>query len=390
VPRVRSRSIRVTYWLILAVSAAVTFVTMWILLPAPNEILLPLGVAAPELSPLLFAISLVMIAVSGFYGRSLDTARLALVLSLVSAVLSLRPLLQVPSTLREFDRAMNTALHAEVHGPALNLLNLFRPPRALASHVVRGVPFSTPGTARLALDIYKPSTGNGPFPILVQIYGGAWQRGAPADNEWFARYFAARGYIVVAVDYRHAPAAQWPAQVEDVRSALQWTVGHAKAFDGDLNRIVVLGRSSGAQLALTAVYREPLPAIRGVISCYGPTDLAEGWRHPPHPDPLRVRMLLGAYLGGTPAQVPERYRDASPVTYASRKLPPTLLIYGRRDHIVEARFGLQLDRALKHAGNTSVLLEIPWSEHAFDIIPNGLAGQIALHYTEQFIRWAVR
>ena len=88
--------------------------------------------------------------------------------------------------------------------------------------------------------------------------------------------------------------------------------------------------------------------------------------------------------------MPERYRQASAVTYAGQKLPPTLLIYGHRDHIVEARFGEQMDRALKQAGSTSVLLELPWSEHAFDIIPNGLGGQIALSYTEQFIRWAIR
>ena len=66
------------------------------------------------------------------------------------------------------------------------------------------------------------------------------------------------------------------------------------------------------------------------------------------------------------------------------------MIYGRRDHIVETRFGAQLDHALTRAGNTSVLLEMPWSEHAFDIIPNGLGGQIALSYTEQFMRWALR
>ena len=78
------------------------------------------------------------------------------------------------------------------------------------------------------------------------------------------------------------------------------------------------------------------------------------------------------------------------MNYAAKNLPPTLLIYGRRDHIVEARFGEQMDRALTRAGSTSVLLEIPWSEHAFDLIPNGLGGQIALSYTEQFIRWALR
>jgi acetyl esterase/lipase len=346
-------------------------------------------VAAPELSPILLVISVVLMAVEAAYARILGTARLALVLSAISTVLCLWPLLWVPPTLRRFDETMQHTLGIEARGAPIRHSDLFRPPRAFGSHIVRGVPFAERDGATLRLDIYKPSTGTGPFPILVLVYGGAWQRGSASDNEWFARYFASRRYIVVAVDYRHAPQWQWPAQIDDVRSALRWIGAHSSEFDGDSHRIIVVGRSSGAQLAMVAAYQNPSPSIRGVISLYGPVDLAEGWRHPPEPDPLHVRKILESYLGGTPALVPQRYREASPITYATRKLPPTLLIYGRRDHVVEARFGEQLERALRHAGTKSVLLELPWSEHAFDIIPNGLGGQIALHYTERFISWAL-
>lgn len=378
------------YWLVLAVAAILVFAAIWILVPAPNGILLPLGVGAPELSPVLLAVSLAMIVIAGFYGRTLGTARLALVLSLVSASLSAWPLLQVSSTMRRFDEKMARALKTDVHGTPVNYLDMFRPPRPLPSHIVHAVPFASRAGKKLTLDIYRPAESDSPLPMLVQVYGGAWQRGAPSDNDWFSRHFASLGYIVVAVDYRHAPESTWPAQFDDVRDALQWSRAHAREFGGDPNRMVVLGRSSGAQLAMVAAYRDASPSIKGVVSFYGPVDLAEGWRHPPNPDPLHVRTVLETYLGGTPLQVPERYRDASPVTYATKKLPPTLLIYGRRDHIVEARFGEQLDRALTQAGTTSVLLEIPWAEHAFDILPNGLGGQVSLPYVEAFMRWAVR
>jgi dipeptidyl aminopeptidase/acylaminoacyl peptidase len=119
-------------------------------------------------------------------------------------------------------------------------------------------------------------------------------------------------------------------------------------------------------------------------------DLAEGWRHPPRPDPANVRGILEAFIGGTPDQKPEHYRHASPITWVSNASAPTLSIYGTRDHIVEARFGRMLDVALKKAGATSVLLELPWSEHSFDAVPNGIGRQIALKYTERFIGWAVR
>ncbi len=91
-------------------------------------------------------------------------------------------------------------------------------------------------------------------------------------------------------------------------------------------------------------------------------------------------------------------RTRSPSTTAMRRpspgsrkpSAPTLSLYGTRDHIVEARFGRMLDAALRSAGATSVLLELPWSEHSFDAVPNGMGRQIALSYTERFIAWAVK
>jgi acetyl esterase/lipase len=136
-------------------------------------------------------------------------------------------------------------------------------------------------------------------------------------------------------------------------------------------------------------YQEGPSAIRGVVNYYGPVDLADGWRSPPRPDPAHVRGILETFIGGRPDEKPEHYRHASPITWVSKASAPTLSLYGARDHIVEARFGRMLDAALKQAGATSVLLELPWSEHAFDAVPNGLGRHIALSYTERFIAWAV-
>ena len=71
-------------------------------------------------------------------------------------------------------------------------------------------------------------------------------------------------------------------------------------------------------------------------------------------------------------------------------MPPSLLDNVARDHIEAPRFGRELDGRLREAGGRSVLLEIPWAEHAFDAVPNGVSGQIALYYTERFLAWALR
>ena len=203
-------------------------------------------------------------------------------------------------------------------------------------------------------------------------------------------YFASRGHVVFAIDYRHAPRWRWPAQILDVRSALAWIRAHAAEYDGDASRLVLLGRSAGAQLALIAAYEGTPADVVGVVSFYGPTDLADGWRVPPRPDPFDVRAVLETYLGGTPDRIPEPYRAASPLTYVSAKAPPTLLLYGRHDHIVQARFGRVLNDRLRAAGATSFLLELPWSEHAFDAVPRGLGTQVSLYYVERFLEGILR
>ena len=389
-----------TVWL-LAASILLWFLSLWIVLPPPHVSLVPLAVGAPELSPWLFLTALALCAITA---RRLDadaTARVACYLSLMSTVLCAYPLARAPFVLAGFDRAMEEGLGRDYESqiPA-NAATVLRQHAVSARDfalgigrsdalVTRGIEFAIADGTRLTLDVYRPSSA-GPHPILVQLYGGAWQRGSPEDNQEAATYFASRGYVVVALDYRHAPASTWPAQIQDVRAGLGWVIAHAEEFEGDGGRIAVIGRSAGAQLALVAAYQAGAPLVRAVVSYYGPVDLEEGWRSPPRPDPLDVRSILETYLGGPPDVEPMHYRDASPLSHIDRRTPPTLLVYGARDHIVEARFGRQLNDRLRQQGAPSVYLEIPWAEHAFDALPGGLSGQIALYYTERFLAWALR
>lgn len=239
---------------------------------------------------------------------------------------------------------------------------------------------------RLSLNMlyYRPR-GAGPHPVLVDIYGGAWQRGRPESDRNFNKYMASKGYGVFAIDYSHAPAFVFPAALEDVRSALLFIYSNAARYNVDPRRIALCGRSAGGQLALLAAYEGGPVPIRGVISFYGPTDLTRGYVELPSPDPMDVRAVVSTYLGGTLAQVPERFRAGSPVTLAGESVPPTLLIQGRRDHVVKAAFVRALHEKLRAAGNDSTLREIPWSEHAFDAVFSGLANHLALGYVTEFL-----
>jgi len=368
--------LRIAFWIVLIAAAMLLFLSVWIVVPAAHSLLYPLAVGSPEVSPILLAGGILLSVMSLRHRRRSRAARIALVFASIASLFSLVPVIQVPFTLVRFNRAMAQTT-AE---PATIVSDEVR--------VTRNVQFSKADGVPMSLDVYQPAA-TGTFPIIMQIYGGSWQTGRPTNQEWFSRHFAQRGYVVVAIDYRHAPEWKWPEQIVDVRTAMYWMSQEGARFSGDPSRVVLVGRSAGAQLAMRLAYQEGPSSIRGVVNYYGPVDLAEGWRHPPRPDPANVRGLLEAFIGGTPAHKPEHYRHASPITWVSNASAPTLSIYGTRDHIVEARFGRMLDAALRKAGATSVLLELPWSEHSFDTVPNGMGRHIALKYTDRFIAWAV-
>ncbi len=384
-------------WLALGLAVPAAFVAMWIVVPAPNRALLPLAVGAPEVSALLLLVAVIALLLALVDLRRQARARWAALCAVVAIGLSASPFVRFHAVADDAEQSLRLALGGDYLAriPAVQRAHFRAAPLMVAS-LFRGlgVPSDTVLTrrarivdasgAQMTYDVYQPTTA-GVHPVLVQIYGGAWQRGEPSDFAEFATYIAAQGYVVFAIDYRHAPQYRFPSPLDDVRAALRLLNANAARWNADMTRLVLIGRSAGAHLAMLAAYAPDAPPIRGVIDYYGPVDLVEGYRHPPSPDPLQVRLVEEALMGGTPDAMPERYRVASPISFVTRHLPPTLLIYGGRDHIVEPRFGDLLAGRLRAEGNTVIHVEIPWAEHAFDTVPNGPSGQLARYVTERFL-----
>jgi len=255
---------------IASASAVLFFLSLWIVVPPPVDFLYPLAVGSPEAAPVLLAGSALLLLAARRRARHHRAARAAIAFAGLAAALSITAVVQVPFALLRFNQLM---AHTTANPPAV---------MAGTVRVTRGVRFSNADGVPLSLDVYQPPT-DGTFPIIMQIYGGAWQSGTPRSQEWFSRHFAERGYVVVAIDYRHAPEWKWPEQIVDVRTAMYWISEEARRFGGDSSRVVLVGRSSGAQLAMRLAYQEGPSSIRGVVNYYGPVDLDDGWRRPPRP-----------------------------------------------------------------------------------------------------------
>lgn len=385
-------------WLALTLTVVALFLAVWIVLPPYHALLLPLSVGAPELSIWFVLVGLLALALVVPNLRRVRLAQLIASLAVVAVGIASVPLARFLSVAESADQSMRLALggkyeevipattRARFRSAPLVMIDLLLGYRASYPDVqiMHDVVFRVVDEDTLTLEIYTPPD-TGLRPILVQVYGGAWQRGSPSDFAEFATYFANQGYVVVAVDYRHAPAFTFPAPVEDVRFALEWIATNAAQLRADTSRMALVGRSAGAHLAMMVAYAIDAPRIRGVVDFYGPVDLVEGYAHPPDPDPLDVRAIEEAFLGGTPTAIPDRYRNASPLSLVTRVLPPTLLLYGQRDHIVESRFGALLAGRLHAEGTVAVHVEIPWAEHAFDAVPHGPSGQLSRFLIERFL-----
>ena len=389
------------FWLVpLILTILGLFLSLWIVIPAPTFTLLPLGVGAPELSPWLIAINGSALLLTILLHQSWLSLTISLA-SLLGLILSLLPLLQLPAANKRFAEEMERILgtdhlqavpqltQTKMRSRPLLIADVFRGIPVPQVRIDRGIIFASPDQVNLKLNIYRPRLA-GKYPALIIIYGGAWRSGSPDSYENYSSYMAAQGYSVIAIDYRHAPKYKFPAQLEDVQVALQYICDRADDFEVDRNRMAIMGRSSGGHLATLAAYQPNAIPFRAVVTYYGAVNLTEAYHSPPVPNPINTRNVLENFLGGTPQELPELYQQASPINYPRPNLPPSLLVYAGRDHLVQARFGRQLYHKLRATNNQAVWLEIPWAEHAFDAVFSGVSNQLALYYTERFLAWALQ
>lgn len=376
------------------------FLSLWIILPAPIFSLLPFGVVAPEISPWLVSLNGNAFILTVTHLEQGTLGVIALIGSLSALCLSLLPLIQFPATNGKFAAEMEAKLGKDYLSKIPPEIQLkMRPQPLILADVFRGIPqgeirierniiFASPDNIDLKLNVYRPLSP-GIYPAIIIIYGGAWKRGKPSNDEAFSCYIAAQGYSAIAIDYRHAPQYKYPTQIQDVTTAFQYIKNHAEQLEIDLERIAIMGRSAGAHLALIAGYQRQIIDFKAVVNYYSPVSLTAGYYDLPVPDPIRIRKILHEFLGGNPEEIPHLYHQASPDSYIESKLPPSLLIYAGRDKIVQAKFGRNLDKELQAKNNLSVYLQIPWAEHAFDAVFFGVSNQLALYYTERFLAWSL-
>jgi acetyl esterase len=121
----------------------------------------------------------------------------------------------------------------------------------------------TPAGRMLVARIYQPK-GAGPFPTVLDLHGGAWNRKDRFAEEPMDRALAASGLLVVAVDMTLAPEAPYPACVQDANYAVRWLKANAATWNGDSSKIGIYASSSGGHVAELLAMRPRDPRYNSI------------------------------------------------------------------------------------------------------------------------------
>ena len=222
---------------------------------------------------------------------------------------------------------------------------------------VNDLVYSRPGSAEMRLDIAYPIEGEGPFPGIVVLYGGAWRVGNKWGNRGTLAQFARRGYVAISPQYRHCPKDIFPAQVHDVKAAVRWLRAHADEYRVDVDHVGAMGFSAGGHLSLMLGVTGPEDGLEGdippdspsskvqaVVNYFGPSDLTAT-------DVPEISVgLVRDFLGARTNDRPDLAAKASPVTYLSKDDAAILTFHGTRDPLVPHNQSTKLADAMSRIG----------------------------------------
>lgn len=223
--------------------------------------------------------------------------------------------------------------------PAKPRFKLVKPqtPAGVALH--RQLVCAQYGERKVTLDLYAPDDGK-THPGILFIHGGGWWKGSIEHSKPLAERLAAKGYVCALVDYRLSGEAKYPAALHDCKAALRFMRANANKYHIDVDHLGVIGGSAGGHLS-------------GLVGMTGDDQSLEGDGGSPGSPGQSTKVqacivmaatmdLVAAYgektgehavafFGGTCAEKPDIYKQASPITHVEAHDPPTLFIEAEHD-----------------------------------------------------------
>ena len=226
------------------------------------------------------------------------------------------------------------------------------------------IEYANAGGVRLTLDAHVPD-GDGPFSAAILVHGGGWVAG---DKQQYITYIfqplSDAGFAWFSINYRLAPQFRFPADADDVASAIQFVKANAAKYKVDPKRIALIGESAGGHLvSYVGARNRPDSRVAAVVSMYGVHDFvaaAVQWKPLPH----ELLDLFG--ITAVTAETAPELIKASPVVYISKEMPPFLLMHGSKDEDVPYEQSVEMCDKMKKAGAHCDLITIEGAPHGMD------------------------
>lgn len=204
------------------------------------------------------------------------------------------------------------------------------------------------------LDIYLPDKGDGPFPVIISIHGGAFMFGDKADGQLNPMLKGLKnGYAIVSVNYRMSGEALFPANINDIKAAIRWVKANSANYNFSPNKIALWGGSAGGNLAALAGTSGDVKELEdmsmgnanqssrvmAVVDWFGPTNFLlmdeqltkTGNGKPNHSEANSPESKV---LGQKITTIPVKVEMANPESYITSDDPPFLIEHGTKDQIV--------------------------------------------------------
>jgi acetyl esterase len=243
----------------------------------------------------------------------------------------------------------------------------------------RDIEYLRHGDASLMARLYRPK-GDGPFPALVEVHGGAWASGDRLNNAPLDEALAKSGIVVLAIDFRMPPAHRYPASIADINFATRWLKTQARDFGSRRDLVAGLGTSSGAhQLLLSALKPQdpryaglPLGEASGedarlpyIVLCWPISDPLARYRMVKEKGNTRLAEAHDAYWAseaemaeGNPQLILERDEVLAP-------LPPAIVVQGTADDNVTPDMADRFAAAYRARGGRLDLHKFDGQPHTF-------------------------
>lgn len=232
-----------------------------------------------------------------------------------------------------------------------------------------------PGGERRTLDIYLPNEGDGPFPVVIDIFGGGWYFGQKSSHKLEpALNLLRRGFAVVSINYSLSYQAQFPVQIQEVKASIRYVRKYAAQYSLNPDQIALLGESAGAHYAALSACSSACGAlqdnswpnqevsddVQAVIAVYCPVYLdrmkelfaveSQAWGLSTLIEEYGASDSMEAVLLGGPAnEATEMSKLACPANYINSKCPPFLFLHGNQDQVVPIVGAMAFAADIMHA-----------------------------------------